>query len=207
MPEPVGRRHWFIAAAFLPLLVLPGLYGADPEGAAHAWLRFERDAILHGELWRLLTAHWLHHGALHFSMNSIALVMTVWLAAAVMPVTAALLWLLLSSLGVAAGLLLFNPDLHWYVGLSGALHGLLVLVCARYLQRGDALGGWLLSLLCVKLCLEQAGLSFTDDGLLAVPVVVDAHLYGALSGLLLFLMMSRAGPRRSDVPAAQVQPQ
>lgn len=202
MPEPVRRHYWHIAVALL--LLLPGLYGAEAEGVLHAWFRYERDAILHGELWRLLTAHWLHHGILHFSMNLIALAMTVWLAAVVMPVAAALLWLLPLSLGVAAGLLLFNPDLHWYVGLSGALHGLLLLVCCRYLQRGDALGGWLLSLLCIKLCLEQAGLLFTGESLLAVTVVVDAHLYGAFSGLMLFLLAHVLRPRHDAAPAAGV---
>ena len=72
---------------------------------------------------------------------------------------------------------LFSPEVIWYVGLSGILHGLLAAIAwQRY--------PILLVLLMVKLGLEQlyGGLPATAN-LTGGAVIVDAHLYGAVIGI------------------------
>jgi rhomboid family GlyGly-CTERM serine protease len=78
-----------------------------------------------------------------------------------------------------------NPELYWYVGMSGLLHGLLVAGIITRLRSLDVETGILLLLLIVKIGYEQfngpvPGSESTSGG----PVVVDAHLYGALGGVL-----------------------
>jgi hypothetical protein len=68
------------------------------------------------------------------------------------------------------------------VGSSGALHGVLAAGTLAHLRRGD-FDGWILAVFLVaKLAYEQwsGALPFAGG---TMPVVTDAHLYGALGGL------------------------
>ena len=48
--------------------------------AWHGVLRYERGAVLDGELWRLLTAHLIHLGLAHWALNAAGLVLCALLA-------------------------------------------------------------------------------------------------------------------------------
>jgi hypothetical protein len=76
-----------------------------------------------------------------------------------------------------------NPELYWYVGMSGMLHGLLAAGIVARMPGLDAESAVLLLLMLAKIGYEQfggpvPGSEITSGG----PVVVDAHLYGALGG-------------------------
>ncbi|MFL6551463.1 MAG: rhombosortase, partial [Povalibacter sp.] len=77
---------------------------------------------------------------------------------------------------------LFEPQLQWYVGLSGVLHGALAAGAIAWWQHETrALASALTLVLVGKLCWEQwqGALPLSGDML----VIVDAHLYGAVGGL------------------------
>ncbi len=193
---PPGR--WALPLA-LALPALAATLGGEP---ARALLRYQREAILAGEWWRLLTAHLAHLGPAHLLLNLTGLAL-VWLlvGGALRPAAWGVV-LLLAALAVSGGLLLLDPDLAWYVGLSGVLHGLLAAgAAARLLQGGPAgtraEGALLLALLATKLAWEQAfgplpGSAEAAGG----PVVVDAHLYGAAGGLAALPAARLLGRRR-----------
>ena len=152
------------------------------------WLRFDRSAILHGQLWRLLTAHLTHLGWSHLTMNVAGLWLIWLLFGKALSTPYWLVVLLGSALGVGLGLLAFNSDILWYVGLSGVLHGLFVSGCLMDIRNGHRDALLLFILIVAKLAWEQVsgplpGSESTAGG----HVVVDAHLYGALSGVVLVL--------------------
>ena len=93
-------------------------------------------------------------------------------------------WLLVAAGATAAidaGLWWLEPQLQWYVGLSGLLHGAWAAGALRQALRPGRLGWVMVALLALKLLLEQrSGASLLVTGL---PVVTVAHLYGALGGL------------------------
>src|SRR5215510_100983 len=106
------------ACALLALLEL----GGDPLRNACS---YQRTAIAAGEWWRVLTAHFVHLDAGHALLNGLGLVL-MWalLARDYSP----LRWLaiyLTAALTISAGLWLFDPKVEWYVGASGALHGVM----------------------------------------------------------------------------------
>ena len=76
------------------------------------------------------------------------------------------------------------PDLHWYVGLSGVLHGLFIAGALRWMSRAEIEGYVLAAFLVVKLVWEQVygALPMSVSGA-GGPVVVDAHTAGAVGGL------------------------
>jgi membrane associated rhomboid family serine protease len=97
-------------------------------------------------------------------------------------------------MAVSAGLWFANPDLQWYVGASGALHGVMTAGTIAHLRRRD-LDGWILAAFIVaKLGLEQYSGALPFAG--SADTIVDAHLYGAIGGVVLGLLLkSRLEPQ------------
>lgn len=168
---------WPVPALSLPALLIFGL-GPDVEMA----LRYERAAIFGGDFWRLVSGHFVHLGGMHLVLNLLALwlIMVGCGGPGQPPVLRTVIALLVLLLGVSAGLLLANPHLDWYVGLSGVLHGLLILVAVWSQQ--DPLRWVLVAGTAAKVGWEQftGGDSLTGQAI-GGTVVVDAHLYGFLS--------------------------
>ncbi len=188
-------RHWLhrfqIPLILSALIIGLGLFGDTAQQA----LRYDRGAIQDGQWWRLLSAHLVHLGPSHLLMN-LAGLWLVWLL--VGPALSARNWLILllaDALTTGMALLILNPQLGWYVGLSGVLHGLLVAGAIADI-RGGQRGAWLLlGAVAFKLGWEQmAGPLPGSEASAGGTVIVDAHLYGALGGLLVLLLPARKAP-------------
>ena len=183
------RAYGWSLLAVCALLALPEL-GGEPVRAA---LSYNRAALAQGEWWRLLTAHFVHMDAGHALLNGLGVVL-MWALFA--RDYSPLRWLaiyLFSALTISAGLWMFDPQIEWYVGASGALHGVMTAGTLAHLRRRD-LDGWILAVFIVgKLAYEQLAGSMPFAG--AAHTVVDAHLYGAVGGLALALLLrSRPAP-------------
>lgn len=157
-------------------------------------LRLDRNIYPENGWWRLLSANFVHLGWQHLGMNLAGL-------AAI----ALLVWryfnnwewgviILASCLFVGIGVILWNDEIRWYVGLSGALHGILMAGIFRELTVLRGAGSALLLLTVGKLAWEQfygplPGSETTAGG----RVLVDAHLYGAVGGgvAAVFLLLRR----------------
>lgn len=159
------------------LLGFTGDWGRD-------WLRYER-TLLSEHPWRVLSAHLVHLGWSHLMLNVAGLALAWLLVGRSLSARRWLLVLVVSALAVSGGIWLFDPALQWYVGLSGVLHGVLVAGAVAGVGRwpGEMLA--LLGLVSAKLVWEQFSGPLPGSELSAGgPVVVDAHLYGALAGLI-----------------------
>jgi rhomboid family GlyGly-CTERM serine protease len=168
----------------LPLIIALFVVGLSLGGeSATLLLRFERVGIQNGEIWRLLTANFVHLGWSHALLNIAGLVLIWLLFGQRFNQTGWSIILISSLLGTTLGLLFFNPTLTWYVGLSGALHGLFIAGCVAEIKLKYRMGIVLLVILAGKILWEQfqGPLPGTSDAA-GGPVIVDAHLYGALAG-------------------------
>jgi rhomboid family GlyGly-CTERM serine protease len=184
-------------AAWLPPAVVAVLAGtAELFGdAGRDALAFDRTGLAAGELWRLVSAHFVHLGVSHLLLNAAGLLLVWYLVSSSFSSSQWLLVTLLVVAGVDAGLWFLEPQLIWYVGLSGLLHGLLAagIVAGFRPGRIDLL---VLGLLVVaKLIYEQLvgplpGSEQSSGG----AVIVASHLYGAIAGVIAaVLIMIRAG--------------
>lgn len=148
-------------------------------------LQYDRDEISNGEIWRLFSGHLLHSGWTHLWFNLAALTV-IWLL--VQRYLGTLLWwitALLGSVGISLSLYILQSELGWYVGLSGLLHSLLVtgVIAAILDGRRDFI--LLLLLICFKVVWEQLyGPLSTDFVKLDGNIVVNAHLYGVIMGMI-----------------------
>lgn len=151
-------------------------------------LRFQQSWFSQSEFWRVITGHWVHFNWRHLALNGLGLVLCVAIARPAWPITRWVMYHLMLATGISVLFTLFNPELDWYVGYSGVLFGILLLT-AIDLYRTEKLVALLLGIgVCSKVVLEQtSGMPVTTHELSSVPVVIDAHLYGLLSALLIAL--------------------
>ena len=181
-PGPRGAealKRW--APVLLASVAILGL-GLGGDGMRE-WGRFEQDGIAAGELWRLVTAHLVHLSWGHLWLNLIALLVMASLFDDAMEAGDWVLAGLLSAGAIDLGLVLFHGDLDWYVGLSGVLHGLMVVGGFGLLRSTPPVGYILLAGLAAKLIWEQfSGPLPFSESTTGGPVLVDAHFYGTVGG-------------------------
>jgi len=196
-----GDTHRDAAAALLPwllpacvaLMSLLLMLGGD---TVRERLRFDRTGIAAGEVWRLVSGHFVHLGVSHTLLNIAGLAL-VWILVGAEYSRGQ--WLGIMAASIAAidlGLWFMTPELQWYVGLSGLLHGLLAagIIAGMAAHRAEA---WLIAVLVGgKLVFEQwvgplPGSEATSGG----AVVVDAHLYGVIGGALTAVLLHRVRGR------------
>jgi rhomboid family GlyGly-CTERM serine protease len=161
-------------------------------------LRYERAAVMGGETWRLVTGHLVHADFRHLAWNVFGVLIVWGLFARDYTERQWLVVLAASTVATSLGFLLLEPDLEWYVGFSGVLHGCMVAGLVAWLRAGrDALTWIVTGLFVAKLAWEHAvgPLPLTAGGL-SIPVVHEAHTYGAIGGLVAGLVLSRRTPAR-----------
>lgn len=152
-------------------------------------LEFNREKISQGEYWRLLSSNLVHYGFPHLAMNAAAFILIGFSFLRELHWKAYLSLVLLTALAVNLGTLLFNPDLSFYRGFSGALHGLLVAGLLLNRFRNPWLSYLGVILVFAKIIHEhQADFQANQlQELLPVAVAVDSHMYGAIAGLAFFI--------------------
>lgn len=149
----------------------------------HAALLMQRDGVFAGQWWQLISAHCTHLSWLHLAGNMLGLALLQQLFGPLLAGWRSWLGLILIAIACSVSLLAFSPEVEWYGGFSGVLTGMYV-YAAITAWRGQALiAGAVLCIIGTKVVLEQwQGIAISQSSLSDIPVVVDAHLYGALAG-------------------------
>jgi rhomboid family GlyGly-CTERM serine protease len=188
----IALEAWLLPAVTVAL-VLAAALGGD---AARTLGRYERSGVLDGELWRLLSAHAVHLGWSHAWLNVAGLVLVWALFGRALRGWRGVLALACAVAAIDAGFILNEPRLEWYVGFSGALHGLFAAGIVAGLGAREREAVVLGALLAAKLAWEQlAGAVPFTEALAGGPVVESAHLYGALGGALAGVALAAAASR------------
>jgi rhomboid family GlyGly-CTERM serine protease len=169
-------------------------------GAAQLLLRYDRAEIAAGEVWRLVTGHFAHLGATHLVLNLSGLAV-VWLL--VGSAYSAFSWAfvaVLSLVGINLGFWFLDPGLSWYVGMSGLLHAVLVAGIASRLREAPGESLALGMIVAAKIAWEQLAGPLPGSELSAGgPVVVNAHLYGAIAGIIAAGVLHFRNARRGSI--------
>lgn len=153
-------------------------------------LRFDRPALQNGKWWLLLSGNFVHLNWSHLALNMTGLLLVVTLVWGNFSPLEWALVIVLSSLGVGFGLYLLDPEIMWYVGFSGTLHGLIIAGTLADLRRFPLPAAALLLVVCGKLAWEQLyGAMPGSESVAGGAVVVNSHLYGAIAGAVLGLIL------------------
>jgi len=136
---------------------------------------FSREAIAAGDLWRLASANAAHLSWAHLASNLEVFAAVMALLREMARPAEVLAVLALCAVGSTAGIYL-GTSLDWYVGASGALHGLLAWGASRLsMPRGL----WLLLVLLVNVAFDQD----RHTSWLSEPLAPQSHYWGLACGL------------------------
>ena len=195
-PHSGHARSWILPVVLAALCLLGLVFGE----AVRDQLRYERGAIATGELYRLVSGHFVHLGMGHTLLNALGLGL-VWLL--VGGAFSLLGWIIALGIVIAVidlGFWFLMPSLDWYVGLSGVLHGLLAAGLLGSIRERPWESLILGAVIAAKLLYETVvgpmpGSAEAAGG----AVIVEAHLYGAAGGILSGILLSiRGGARARD---------
>lgn len=168
------------------------------------WFEYDRSLIA-VQPWRLLTGHLVHLSWSHALVNLVALMLITRIFARWLGPRQEIAVLALCALGISLVFWLLLPELAWYRGLSGALHGLFfagtvvwfasIRGRARWLAAAVFLGG------AAKVVFEQTwGGPLPYAAWLGGAVVPQAHLAGMLFGWTSGLRLAAGRRRRQPEP-------
>jgi rhomboid family GlyGly-CTERM serine protease len=169
------------------LLVIISLIIYFFEPISGEWLAYYHTGIKQFEFWRLITATFCHTNFNHLALNLMGLMVILGLfidsfkKISLIPLT------LFSSLFIGLSLFTLEPSIIWYVGFSGVLHSYFSygVLCDMQLKSkwGVILGIGLIS----KVAYEQLlGAQQSTIDLIGAPVLVNAHLYGVIAGIIFY---------------------
>lgn len=136
--------------------------------------------------WRWWTAHWVHVGWIHFLLNMLAFICLPFIFPLVKTRHLVGLLLILPPF-ISIGFYALYPDVEAYAGLSGVLHGLYIACAIFYLQfpKERKFSILVLSLVLAKIIWENTFGSLKTAELIGSPVLVEAHLLGAIGGAMI----------------------
>lgn len=145
---------------------------------------------MEGELWRLLSAHIMHLTWNHLFMNLAGLLFIFFFFGNLLTQKQWLGIMTFSALFISLILLWTQPELRWYVGLSGVLHGLFIAGGMADIKVRPKEAILFLAFIIGKLTYEQLmGPLPGSEESAGGPVLVDAHFYGAIAGLISMLIL------------------
>ncbi len=183
----MSRASLKLLMALWLLLVMMQLIGIS-------YFYFERHLIQQGQLWRLLTGHLVHSNNIHLLLNMCALALVLMLFDKLVNNKQWLALILVSAIIQSIAFYYLLPQVQSYVGLSGVIHSLYVFGAVRLLAQPKerSLACLLLALVTLKLLTENVGhgISVTEQ-MIASHVLVEAHLYGAVIGLVSIFILQR----------------
>ena len=178
-----GKLPWHTLTLVMITIGLFAIGGPAQEG-----LVFDREAIGQGEIWRLLTGHWIHSDGEHLAWNLVGLGLLGWLIEMSLGHRRLYHALFAGMCLVNLAVWMFMPSLDYYCGLSGILNTLLfVLLIDGWLTTRRRIFALVFIAATAKIVFElmYATAIFTQTSWPAVPA---AHLSGALAAVLLFLI-------------------
>ncbi|MFD2095586.1 rhombosortase [Corallincola platygyrae] len=148
-------------------------------------LAYQRLLILNGEWFRLLSAGLTHTNLYHALLNLGALFIISqtypkqtegWKSVAI------LMYLIATS---SLLVLTLYPNIDWFVGISGALHGFLIWLAINDWKQHRWLNSTVIAVVIAKVVWEQFfGGSSATSGLIGARVLIEGHMAGAICALV-----------------------
>jgi rhomboid family GlyGly-CTERM serine protease len=177
----LNKQHSLLVATIVLLTILAYLFNDKVDSL----FVYQYQLISQGELWRAFTGHFFHTNGIHLLLNLAALILLWALHGHFYTLKNYSLLFITSALICSAGLFYFSPEIHQYVGLSGVLHGIFVFGALMDIRHKDKTGYLLFIGVWLKIAHEQFyGASEQVSTLIDANVAIDAHLWGAIGGLI-----------------------
>lgn len=182
-------KRYIVPSALTTLVIL--LFLLEPKSSQ--WLAYSREEVGNGQIWRFISANLVHLSFWHTLMNLASL----WLISLIFRPLLNLLdwssWFFLLFIANVLAMHLWLPSLYQYVGMSGALYGVIAACCVAELRLGVKISGVLLVIVGVKIFAPQIlGIKSEYDSMIGGFVVEESHIIGYVEGLILGLLWPKS---------------
>jgi rhomboid family GlyGly-CTERM serine protease len=178
MFDDAKTKRLLLLLIFLPLIGISLWAQKYP-----AVLGYSRSAIMAGEYWRIVSCHLVHTGWHHLFLNIIGVVLLFVLFAHLYSPWTWLAGILSCMICISLYFLVFCPTLEWYMGLSGVLHGLLLMGLIGEIKKGYTFYYFGLLAIIGKLVMEYfSGPEDLASQFGKAFVISPAHFSGAIIG-------------------------
>ena len=194
------KTHLKSYATPLLFMLLMGLLYLYYPNLPNRWV-LDTETLPHSP-WQLFTAHWIHVNEQHYFLNSASLLAVVTLFPLLRRSLYFLSLLLFGSAGVDLGLLFIGPEFYWYAGFSGVLYAFISAGVVLYWHQQRWKSLLVAFAIIYKIGYEQVyGPFISSVDFIGVEghIAVQAHLYGAISGLIIGLIQERFS--QGEVPS------
>ncbi len=158
-------------------------------GVCNQWvnpyLQFDREALVAGQWWRVLSCNLVHLSVTHMLMNLTGFILATLIFKEAIR---ALYWyinIVVCALAVGLGIWLFDDAVRQYVGLSGALYGILAFGIVLNFRRQMLISSIVGAYIVHRVYLQHQS-SFDPAGMydfIGGNVIVSSHLFGLIAGL------------------------
>lgn len=169
---------------------------------------YERQAVMGGELWRVLTAQFVHFSTSHLWYNLVVFAMAGALVERIKGSRTVMILFALTSVLSGALILMLRPEMRIYGGLSGVAVAAVIYASLSGMGSGGVAGRLYMAvglLTAAKVAYEivaGGGPVFVSYGGTGISLVPEAHLIGLLSALGLYLW-GRRRPGRGVEPGPE----
>jgi rhomboid family GlyGly-CTERM serine protease len=200
-----ARAHEFFRQWWFSLLVMLLITATTwlPESAIDS-MALVSTKVDQGEWWRIVTSQFVHLGFNHTLLNIVGYLIVSAAFREDVSAKEEAITLLFAVIGVGLGIYWLSDDIQWYVGLSGAVYGILCHYLIIGWRRSAILSLFFAVFLAGKFIHEQfiSGPDTVTASFIGAQVAIDSHLYGAITGLLtglisFFLFHRHAQPTRA----------
>ena len=191
-----------LAAVAAIVFAVPALTG---------WLEYDRGAVARGEVWRLVSAHWVHFGVEDFFWDLVAFV-ALGIACEKRSRTRFLACIAVSTIAISLCVAFAMSGLTVYRGLSGIDSALIALLCAQLWAEAAEPADAIWPLVGLAAFMLKSAFELTTGRTLFVHVLAAnakplpaAHLVGAVVGFVMGVAGTFQNPTQSVAarPAAQ----
>ena len=154
----------------------------DPQSTE--LLRYQHKEVIEGELWRIVSANFTHSNWNHLLLNLSGLVLIDYLFQPLINQKSRAL-LMAFCLCANVAILHYLIQLHWYVGLSGALHGYILGCAGLTWSKAKITNSLIIVGVTVKLIAElNWEVNSATAGLIGANVVEESHLAGSIAATI-----------------------
>ncbi len=187
LPKLLKFRYQYHSSHILWFILFLVSFSLQAFEWVDAW-RFNRDLVEQGNVWLLFSGHIVHLNWSHWLLNMAGLAIVAFFFSSHATFSQWFLVIAVSSCVISAGLWWGMPDIRFYVGLSGVLHGLFLYGALREIRFYPTSGYVLLAVLIAKLIWEffNGALPGSED-MAGGRVLTEAHLLGAIGGVVVWI--------------------
>jgi len=173
------------------IVVLALCIASSKVNALSSLFVYDREAIFRGELWRLITSHFVHFGDMHLIYNLIVFGIAGWIIEYKQYRYFKLLCFVMAC-SISTTLIFFKPNMIYYGGLSGIACGSIIycsLLCLREPSPWRNISMCTIIFLFVKISFE----TYNGGSLLPYWETLDfvpiplSHIIGSLTAIILFI--------------------